>query len=99
MTKNKRPRQIFLIEAIQTFRMRYLVETEEAGWAEDSHTMEECEEWQQKFLGEQIITTRAITREEAEQMHADDNVKFKGDLQISEGSPWLPLDRFIMRPE
>ncbi len=91
MTTQKRPRQIFLIEAIQTFRVRYLIETEEAGWAEDTHTMGECEEWQQKFLGEEIITTRAITREEAEQMHA---------LAVSsDGSPWLPLDQFIMRPK
>ena len=94
MTTQKRPRQIFLIEAIQTFRMRYLIETEEAGWAEDTHTMDECEEWQQKFLGEQIITTRAITREEAEQMHADDDLAVSSD-----GSPWLPLDQFIMRPK
>lgn len=94
MTKNNRPRHIFLIESIQTFRMRYLVETEEAGWAEDTHTMEECEEWQQKFLGEQIITTRAITRKEAEQMHADDALAVSSD-----GSPWLPLDQFIMRPK
>lgn len=94
MTTQKRPRQIFLIEAIQTFRMRYLIETEEAGWAEDTHTMDECEEWQQKCLGEQIITTRAITREEAEQMHADDALAV-----ISDGNPWLPLDQFIMRPK
>lgn len=82
--------QLFVVEVIHTFRMRYLVEDETAEWAEETVIMNpDGAEWHQKFLGDTIVSSRPISREEAEEMHA---------LDDGGGCPWLDLDSMILRP-
>jgi len=66
--------QWVLVEAISTFRTRYMVEvpvgTDDYGndkslWALDTVTMNEAKEFSQEHIGEQIISHRVVTKEEA----------------------------------
>jgi len=56
-----------MVEAISTFRMRYMVEVPKgkAEWALDTVTMNEAEEFSQEHLGEQIVSHRVVSKEEA----------------------------------
>ena len=71
----KSPRQLVLVETVQTFRHRYIVEVPHGkrSWALDSVTCEEVNEFSQKHLDETIFSCRYITAEEMMQMHLDDN--------------------------
>lgn len=66
--------QLVLVECISTFRQRYMVEvpigTDDYGkdkseWALDTVTMQEAQEFSQEHLGEQIVSHRVVTKEEA----------------------------------
>jgi hypothetical protein len=54
----------YLVEAISSFRIRYVIDTENPEYAQDTVVMEEAEEFGQKHLGEQIIGCREVTDEE-----------------------------------
>ena len=64
-----------LVEAISTFRERYMVEVPKgkALWALDTVSCEEAKEFSQEHLGEQIISHRVVTKEEALALCDTDN--------------------------
>ena len=73
-TMTKKETQWVLVEAISTFRERYMVEvptgTDDYGkdkslWALDTVTMNEAQEFSQEHIGEQIISHRIVTKDEA----------------------------------
>lgn len=64
-----------LVECVSTFRQRYMVEMPKgkSEWALDTVTMEEAKEFSQEHLGEQIVSHRIVTKEEALALCDDDN--------------------------
>ena len=62
-----------LVECISTFRIRYVIDTDNEEWAEDTVTMEEAKEFSQLHLGEQIVSTRTISKEEYLRLFDEDN--------------------------
>lgn len=81
---------LFVVETIQTFRHRYVIDCNNAGDALDTVTMQEAEEFSQMSLGEQIISAKEITEEEFDRMN--EALKEYGDgteYQPESGSPWL----------
>jgi hypothetical protein len=78
----KKETQLVLVEAVSTFRMRYLVEVpigidnygkDKKDWALDTVTMNEAKEFSQEHIGENIVSHRVITKEEALTMCDQDN--------------------------
>ena len=63
-TLSKKPKtKIVMVEAVSSYRMRYAVEIPEDApeeWATDTVTMEDANEFSQKWLGETIISTQVI---------------------------------------
>jgi hypothetical protein len=59
--------ELVLVEAVSTFRMRYLVSVPKGNkdWALDTVTLGEAEELGQMFIGEQIVSHRVVDRAEA----------------------------------
>ena len=79
---NKEETQLVLVECVSTFRQRYMVEvpvgTDDYGndktlWALDTVTMQEAKEFSQEFLGEQIVSHRVVTYDEALSLCDKDN--------------------------
>ena len=66
MTKKKET-EFVLVECVSTFRMRYMVEVPKgkADWALDTVVMKEAEEFSQEHLGEQIVSHRVVSKEDA----------------------------------
>lgn len=64
-----------MVETVQMFRHRYMVETPKnfPFWALDSVTMEEAKEFSQEHLGETIVTHRVMSKEEALAFCDEDN--------------------------
>ena len=75
----RKKRKFVLVECIDTFRKRYVVEIPEDAkcdsitYARDSVAMEECVEFSQQYLGETIVSSREITEEEIIRMCDNDN--------------------------
>jgi bifunctional DNA-binding transcriptional regulator/antitoxin component of YhaV-PrlF toxin-antitoxin module len=78
----KKETQWVLVECVSTFRMRYMVEvpigTDDYGkdkseWALDTVTMQEATEFSQEYLGEQIVSHRVVSKEEALSLCDKDN--------------------------
>jgi hypothetical protein len=74
--------QLVLVECVSMFRMRYLVEVpigtdnygyDKKDWALDTVTMEEAKEFSQHHIGENIVTSRVISKEEALVLCDQDN--------------------------
>jgi len=72
--KKKEPTQFVLVECVSTFRQRYMVEVpvgidqygkDKSEWALDTVAMEDAKEFSQEHIGEQIVSHRIVTREEA----------------------------------
>lgn len=70
----KKETQWVLVETISTFRHRYMVEVpigvdqygkDKSEWALDTVTMEDAKEFSQLHIGEQIVSHRVVTGEEA----------------------------------
>ena len=82
---------LFVVDAIQMFRTRYVIECREAEHAGDTVTMNETEQFSQMDLGERILTTKEITYKQFHKMNKalkDGN----GDgthYQAESGSPWM----------
>lgn len=78
----KKPTQTqwVLVEAVSSFRMRYMVEVPagKSEWALDTVTMEEAIEFSQGHLGEQIVSHRVVSKEEALELFDADNAYLKG---------------------
>ena len=80
--------QWVLVECVSTFRIRYMVEVpvgideygkDKSEWALDSVTMNEAVEFSQEHLGEQIVSHRVVTKEEALDLSDADN-KYTDEL-------------------
>ena len=85
-TMKKIETQWVLVEAISTFRERYMVEVpvgtdqygkDKADWALDTVTLEEAKEFSQEHLGETIVSHRVVTKEEAFKLCDKDNAYCK----------------------
>ena len=74
-TKMSEETQLILVECIQQYRMRYVVEVPfgHADWALDTVTMEEAKEFSQLSLGETLISSRVVTKEEVLRLCDEDN--------------------------
>jgi hypothetical protein len=81
-TLTKKETQWVLVDCINTFRTRYMVEvpigTDQFGkdkteWALDTVTMGDAKEFSQHHVGEQIVSHRVVTKEEALSLCKDDN--------------------------
>ena len=73
-----------LVETLSQFRQRYVIEVPDdhndkefpctaVQWAEDTVTCEEMKEFSQKWLGETIIGSREVTRDEIIKVCDEDN--------------------------
>lgn len=64
-----------LVECVSTFRTRYMVEVPKgkSEWALDTVTMNEAKEFSQEHLGEQIVSHRVVSKEEALALSDTDN--------------------------
>lgn len=80
--KEKTKTQWVLVECVSTFRERYMVEVpvgvdeygkDKSEWALDTVTMNEAKEFSQQHIGEQIISHRVVTKEEALSLCDKDN--------------------------
>ena len=62
----KEETEFVLVECIQQYRMRYMVEVPKgkSEWALDTVVMEEASEFSQKDLGETIVSHRVVSKEE-----------------------------------
>jgi len=82
---------LFVVDAIQMFRTRYIIECKEAEHAADTITMNEAEQFSQMDIGERIISTKEITYEEFRRMNKSIE-EGHGDgthYQAETGSPWM----------
>jgi 3-dehydroquinate dehydratase len=88
--------ELVLVEAIQSYRMRYCVEVPKgkSAYALDSVTMHEATELSQLALEEQIISSRVIDKQEFHRICSEDNdytgswsKEYKEDAFIT---PWEP---------
>ncbi len=80
--KKIEPTQWVLVECVSTFRERYMVEVpvgvdkygkDKSLWALDTVTMNEAKEFSQEHIGEQIVSHRIVTKEEALTLCDKDN--------------------------
>jgi len=80
--KEKQETQWVLVECVSTFRQRYMVEVpvgidkygkDKAEWALDTVTMQEAKEFSQEYIGEQIVSHRVVSKEEALALCDKDN--------------------------
>ena len=64
-----------LVECVSTFRERYMVEVPKGKteWSLDTVTMNEAKEFSQEHLGEQIVSHRIVSKEEALALCDTDN--------------------------
>lgn len=62
----KEETEFVLVDCIQQYRMRYMVEVPKgkSEWALDTVVMEEASEFSQKDLGETIVSHRVVSKEE-----------------------------------
>lgn len=81
-------KEYVLVTAISHFRMRYCIPVDElrkenaeasdeqfdpVSWANDCVTMEECEEFSQMHISEDIVDSRVVSEEEMLQQFDEDN--------------------------
>ena len=81
---------LFVVETIETFRHRYVIDCQSLDHAYDTVAMEEAGEFSQMYLGQQIVTGREITRDEFGKMNKA--LEKYGDgthYQPESGSPWM----------
>jgi hypothetical protein len=81
---------LFVVETVQTFRHKYVIECKSLEHAYDTVAMEEADEFSQMYLGEQIVTGHEITREEFDRMNK--SLENHGDgthYRPESGSPWM----------
>ena len=71
----KQEKEWVLVECVSTFRHRYMVQVPKGKkeWAMDTVVMHEAEEFSQEHLGEQIVSHRVVSEEDALKMCDEDN--------------------------
>ena len=64
-----------MVEAVQQFRMRYMVQVPATNpeWAMDTVVMNEAKEFSQQDMGESIVSHRVVTEDEAIEICDKDN--------------------------
>lgn len=74
-TITKRHMEWVLVECVSTFRQRYMVQVPKGKpeWALDTVVCEEAKEFSQEHLGEQIVSHRVLTEQDALQLCDEDN--------------------------
>jgi len=79
MQLNENGKVWVLVETVQMFRHRYVVETplHNPEWALDTVTCEEAKEFSQEWLGETIVGHRIVSETEALQLCDKDNSYLK----------------------
>lgn len=89
--RKKEKTELVMVECISTFRMRYVVEVPKgkSEWALDTVTCQEAKEFSQEHIGEQIVSHRVISKEEAIAISDIDNDYCK------EWSDQQKIDTFI----
>ena len=67
--------EFVIVECLQSFRTRYVVEVPigEKDWASDTVIMNEAKEFSQESMGEMIISSRVIKEDEILQLCDEDN--------------------------
>ena len=67
--------QLVLVECIHQYRMRYVVEVPfgKLAWADDTVVMDEAKEFSQLSLGETLISSRVVSRDEVLRLCDEDN--------------------------
>jgi bifunctional DNA-binding transcriptional regulator/antitoxin component of YhaV-PrlF toxin-antitoxin module len=67
--------ELVLVECVNQFRMRYLVEVPKGKqeWALDTVTMNEAKEFSQEHIGESIVSSRVISKQDAMALCKQDN--------------------------
>lgn len=80
LRKKEMKTELVLVEAISSFRMRYVVEVPvgKKEWALDTVTMNEAEEFSQEHISEQIVSHRVIDMAEYHRLFAEDNSYLNG---------------------
>jgi hypothetical protein len=78
IVKQEKPKvktEYVLVEAVSTFRMRYVVEVPVGKdlWALDTVTMQEAKEFSQKHLDETIVSHRIVGHDEIIRLCDEDN--------------------------
>lgn len=73
--KMSEEKQLVLVECIHQYRMRYVVEVPvgKLAWADDTVVMDEAKEFSQLSLGETIISSRVVSKEEVLRLCDEDN--------------------------
>jgi bifunctional DNA-binding transcriptional regulator/antitoxin component of YhaV-PrlF toxin-antitoxin module len=81
----KEPTEWVLVETISTFRERYMIEVPKGKelYALDTVTMNEAKEFSQQHLGQQIVSHRVVTKEEALTLCDIDNDYSRGWVEES----------------
>jgi len=81
----KEPTEWVLVETISTFRERYMVEVPKGKelYALDTVTMNEAKEFSQQHLGQQIVSHRVVTKQEALTLCDIDNDYSRGWVEES----------------
>lgn len=76
--KEEQDTEWVLVECVSTFRDRYMVEVPKgkSEWAMDTVTMNEAKTFSSEHLGEQIVSHRVVTKEEAFELCDKDNDYF-----------------------
>ena len=85
--KKKEETEWVLVECVSMFRERYMVEVPKGKelWALDTVTMNEAKEFSPEHLGEQIVSHRVVTKEEALALCNKDNdycTSWEDDVKI-----------------
>lgn len=62
--KREKQMKLFLVDAVSSYRMSYVVRCENEEHAKDTVTMEEAEEFSQHWLGETISRVTEITEDD-----------------------------------
>lgn len=72
---NEQKTEFVLVDCIQTYRMRYVVEVPvgRSGWALDTVSCDEAKEFSQLSLGEIIVSHRVVSKEEVLKLCDEDN--------------------------
>ena len=68
-------KKLYLVETVSMFRMRFVVEAKEAEHANDEVVCNngDLEEFSQKHIAENIVSTREITADEYMKLFDEDN--------------------------
>ncbi len=96
-TMTKQETELVLVDAVSTFRMRYLVEVPKgkSDWALDTVVCSEAKEFSQEHMGEQIVSHRVVTREEALAVCDQDNAYVKSWSEDQKINAFFTLQKDI----